>query len=298
MIKALFDKMEIDILNIERYRVGREWNHRNVNSPYTRLYMILDGEGYVTLNKKEYLLEPGCLYLLPAFTNVDLACPETFLHYYIHLTTGLENGLNICQMCNFSHKTHAKEHNISESIFDRLIELNPNLELLERDATKRIYQSILDRARKLASEKSVSNIIESNGLIRILLAAFMEKTPDTNISSASTGISKIQPALRYIHENLDKHITLEDLADVVDLNPSYMSDVFSKAIGISPIKYINRKRIENAQALLLSTRLTLYEIARKVGFSDEYYFSRTFNKIVGQPPGKYRRMFDLSLTRL
>ena len=88
------------------------------------------------------------------------------------------------------------------------------------------------------------------------------------------------------------------MAEVVDLNPSYLSDVFSKTIGISPIKFINRKRIENAQELLLSTSLTLYEIARKTGFSDEYYFSRTFNKIVGQPPGEYRRMFDISLEKI
>ncbi len=298
MIKALFDKMEIDILNIERYRVGSEWNHRNINSPYTRLYMILDGKGYVTLNKKEYLLERGYLYLLPAFTNIDLSCPDTFLHYYIHFTTELENGLNVFQMSNFYHKIIAKEHNISESIFDRLIELNPNLELQERDATKRIYQSILERARKLTVEKSVSNVIESNGLIRLLLAAFMDKTSGTDNSLVTSGLSKIQPALIYIHQNLDKLITLEDLAKVVDLNPSYLSDVFSKTIGISPIKFINRRRIENAQELLLGTRLTLYEIARKVGFSDEYYFSRMFKKIVGQPPGKYRHMFDLSLTRL
>ena len=293
MTKALFDKMVIDILNVERYRVGREWNHQNVNSPYTRIYMILDGLGYLTVNKKEYLLEPGYLYLVPAFTNVDLACPETFLHYYIHLTTELENGLNIFQMTNFCHKINAEEHNIRVGIFDRLIELNPNLELVERDATKRIYQSILERSRKLMRKKSVSNVIESNGLIRLLLAAFMEKTSGINNLLAKSGLNRIQPVLIYINENLEKLITLEDLAEVVDLNPSYLSNIFRKTIGISPIKFINRKRIEAAQELLLSSRLTLYEVARKVGFSDEYYFSRVFNKIVGQPPGKYRRMFKI-----
>lgn len=286
--------MEIDILNIEKFRVHQEWRHKKVNSPYSRIYFIIDGRGFININGKEYMLQPGHIYLIPAFTTVDLFCPETFLHYYIHFNAELENGLNIFQIAEFDCQVVAEKKHITKDTFERLIELNPSLELLERDANKPIYQSMLERSQHESEHKTISNIVESNGIMRLLLSAFLSESKEEKQADTAAGIGRIQPALKYIHNNIHHTITLDDLAKIVDLNPAYFSDMFSRVMGISPIKYINKKRVEKAQTLLVSTELTLSQIAQKTGFNDEYYFSRLFCKTVGQSPGKYRRMFRIA----
>jgi len=84
-------------------------------------------------------------------------------------------------------------------------------------------------------------------------------------------------------------MTIRELAKIGHLNPTYFSNLFSKLMGTSPIQYINKRRVEKAQSLLLTTDATLYTIAQKVGFLDEYYFSRIFKKITGIAPQHYRQ---------
>ncbi|MBI9016375.1 MAG: helix-turn-helix transcriptional regulator [Phycisphaerae bacterium] len=205
--------------------------------------------------------------------------------------------MNIFQVADFNYKINAKQYNIDEKLFIRLNNLNPNLELLERDANKPIYQSTLERAQNNSEKKGFANIIESNGLMRLLIAAFLSTAQTACNSGTATAINKIQPVLKFIHDNLKDIITLENLAEVANLSPAYLSAIFSKTMGTSPIQYINKKKIESAQTLLLSSRLTLYEIAHLSGFNDEYYFSRMFTKIVGCPPGKYRKTHNQSCTK-
>jgi YesN/AraC family two-component response regulator len=64
-------------------------------------------------------------------------------------------------------------------------------------------------------------------------------------------------------------------------------------MGIPPIQYINRRRIEKAQQLLLSSDDSLYRIAAQVGFADVYYFSRLFKQYVGLAPSYYQKRRQL-----
>ena len=107
------------------------------------------------------------------------------------------------------------------------------------------------------------------------------------------GLTRFQTVLDYIRRHLRDPLTIQQLAEIADLNPTYFSNLFSRYMGISPVQYVNKRRIEEAQKLLLSTDQTLYQIASAVGFSDEYYFSRVFKKIVGLAPAHYRRQESL-----
>jgi len=291
MLKNILDKLQIDVLNIERYRVGTEWRHNNVNSPYSRLYYITEGSGYVVHHNQRYRLEPGCLYLIPAFNTVDMYCPDYFEHYYIHFNATLENGLGLFNFVRCQYKINAAACKIERSIFDRLIELNPGLELIERDANKPIYRSTLDRCEKLSQTKTAAQLIEINALIRLLLAAFVQSASNPETVETSKGISRLHKVIEYIHENISRPLNLEELAEITDLNPVYFSALFTKLIGTTPIRYINNRKIEKAQIELLSTHKTLEQISDDLGFSDVFYFSRLFKKNTGTTPGKYRKQF-------
>lgn len=289
MLKYLLDNLEINILNIELYRVHQEWRHRGVNSPYSRIYLITDGRGTICHHGRTYTLQSGYLYLIPAFTTVDMDCPDTFEHYYIHLTTFLPDGVNLFSLVDCEYQIPAHASGIGRWIFDRLLELNPGLELIERDANKPIYESVLRRSEELNQTKTAAQLMETNALIRQILAAFLRTANPAGTDTALRGYSRFQRVLRFIHQNLHREIALVELADLADLSPAYFSHLFSRMMGAAPIEFINRRKMEQAQRLLLGTSKSLKEIAAEVGFGDVFYFSRLFRKITGTAPGQYRR---------
>ena len=92
----------------------------------------------------------------------------------------------------------------------------------------------------------------------------------------------------YIDRNLAADLSLEELARLVHLSPGYLSREFKRAKGRNLSTYISEKRIERAKALMRSSDLKNYEIARLVGIEDPVYFSRAFKKVTGLRPSEYR----------
>lgn len=105
-----------------------------------------------------------------------------------------------------------------------------------------------------------------------------------------SGLSRqIREILHYISEHYQEDITLERVAKTVELSRTYVCGLFKKEMGINLTNYITAYRIEKAKELLKNTNLKSYEIAEKVGFLDESYFSRAFKKVTGQSPSSYKK---------
>jgi AraC-like DNA-binding protein len=292
-LKHTLDTLEITILNTEYYRVGQEWNYQHVNNPYSRIYFVTEGYGRITHHNQSFDLRPGWLYLIPCFTTVDMACPDQFRHYYIHFTSRIQTGLDIFSILNTSYQKEARAHGIDSSLFTRLLALNPNRELSDYDATKPIFRQVLERTEKQDEMKTPANILETNAIIRLLLSVFLSDQNHPQTANTLHGLSRFREVFDYISNHLDTPIALEELAELVDLNPTYFSNLFAKLMGMPPIQYINRRRIEKAQQLLLSSDDPLYDIAMQVGFTDVYYFSRLFKKLVGLAPSYYQKRRQL-----
>lgn len=96
-----------------------------------------------------------------------------------------------------------------------------------------------------------------------------------------------------IKEYIDAHyleeLKLPDIAEALHINLYYLSHTFKDLTGSSPMQYIIRKRIEEAQTLLLTTNMTITDIAMQCGYNNSNYFQSVFSNIVGMPPGKYRK---------
>jgi signal transduction histidine kinase/DNA-binding response OmpR family regulator len=99
----------------------------------------------------------------------------------------------------------------------------------------------------------------------------------------------VRQAMAYIHEHYAESISRTDLAEHVALNEDYLTACFRRELGVTPITYINRFRVNQAQQLLLDTDKSVTEIALDVGFSDSGYFSRVFRREVGLSPTDYRQ---------
>ncbi|WP_338652257.1 helix-turn-helix domain-containing protein [Lysinibacillus sp. Y5S-8] len=94
----------------------------------------------------------------------------------------------------------------------------------------------------------------------------------------------------YIAKNHHQPLTMEHLALISGLSSSYFGEAFKKAFGQSATDYLTELRIGHAKQLLRDTDLLLREIARKVGYSDEFYFSRKFKKEVGVSPSAFNKI--------
>lgn len=111
-----------------------------------------------------------------------------------------------------------------------------------------------------------------------------------NIVDSKKYSIEIAQAITYIHVHYMDNISLQEIAEHVNLNASYLSGLFKKQLNKNLTKYINELRIEKAKILLKSTSLKSYDIAGKVGFSDHTYFSKVFKKLLGMGPNEYRKI--------
>jgi AraC-like DNA-binding protein len=93
----------------------------------------------------------------------------------------------------------------------------------------------------------------------------------------------------YIDEHYLEDIKLAAIAKALHINSYYLSHTFKKMLGYAPMQYIIQRRLGEAQNLLLTTDLTITEIALRCGYNNSNYFQVIFNKTVGMPPGKYRK---------
>lgn len=100
---------------------------------------------------------------------------------------------------------------------------------------------------------------------------------------------KLDPIIKTIHERFAEDLSLEELSAMAGYNPTYTEKLFRTVYNTSPINYLIRVRIENAQKLLCSDlSLTVKEVGAKSGFNDNSYFGKVFKKFTGLTPKEYR----------
>ena len=98
----------------------------------------------------------------------------------------------------------------------------------------------------------------------------------------------IQEAINFINSNYMNSITVNEIANHVNLSRSYLYKMFIKNLKVSPQKYLINLRMYNATLLLKNTKIPIGEVASKVGYSDSLLFSKTFSKYFSMSPLNYR----------
>lgn len=120
------------------------------------------------------------------------------------------------------------------------------------------------------------NLIETNGIRR------QQKT-----------LSLSDKVKNYIDSHYNEPISLEIIAEAVKANKYYLAHVFKNETGFSPLQYVSRRRIGEAQNLLINTDMSITQIAATVGYNNSNYFQNIFRKYMGMTPGYYRKKWKL-----
>ncbi len=129
-----------------------------------------------------------------------------------------------------------------------------------------------------------------------LLGMLLDRAGEEWVETGNEEMRRIRPALELIHANLGTKLTRASLAESVFLSPTRFHYVFARVTGQAPMAYVRRVRIERALRMLIHSDLAVSDIARRVGFDDQYYFSRTFRRQTGEAPSAYRRRIRYSTT--
>jgi AraC-like DNA-binding protein/mannose-6-phosphate isomerase-like protein (cupin superfamily) len=95
-------------------------------------------------------------------------------------------------------------------------------------------------------------------------------------------------AVRYIHDNIDRRLPIEEIASHVHVSPRHLSRLIHEFTGASPAAYIETARMDRARALLHKSNLPIKEIAQRVGYNDVHHFTRVFSRSCGISPGAFR----------
>ncbi len=156
-----------------------------------------------------------------------------------------------------------------------------------------VYDMILEY-QLIAMDKDIQKIliVENKKDLEDLLLNIFNKTKNSKEDNLDISKKKVVSDIKkYIRKNFDKDIGLNDVADFINLNPKYVSDLFKKEAGINYVNYLRKIRIIHSKELLEHSNLKIYEISTKVGYKTSKHFIRVFKNETGFTPNEYRENF-------
>ena len=118
---------------------------------------------------------------------------------------------------------------------------------------------------------------------------FEQNTCSNKFQARKETVKAIQ---NYVDEHYCEQVSLNDISEFLNLQPTYLSKVFKNAIGQTPIQYLSYLRIEKAKELPKNPENRIKDIADMCGYSDQFYFSKVFKDSTGIPPTKYQALYS------
>lgn len=287
----LLQSLKISLLHTGFAKLGKEWDYDNVISPFVRLFYVSKGTATLYHNQTTFNLKEGYMYLIPSYVYNRYKCDDYHEQYYISFFEEVRTGLSIFNLRAVKYEVPLQDGDAQ--LFKRLAVLYPKRRIINNDPKAYIHrpQELLAFNKKHA-KTSTQRYLETQGILTVLLSRFIEN--DAPATTSVNANSRLADVLFYIAEHLTEPLEIQHLAAKYHVSTDHFSRLFLKEFGMRPNLYIQTKRIERAQLLLWTTNYSLEEIAHKVGIDNFSYFNRTFKKIAGTTPGRYRKNQNLS----
>jgi AraC family transcriptional regulator len=128
----------------------------------------------------------------------------------------------------------------------------------------------------------------TQALVIHLLRHYSSVTQTITSENRSLTRTQLQRVIDYIHTHLDQDLSLEQIAQVINISPTYFASLFKHSIGTSPHQYVIQQRVERAKLMLSKTDLAIADIALQVGFSSQSHLTQHFKRFTGVTPKQVR----------
>lgn len=262
-VKENFE-MNVDECGIEQGIPGLGYNYEVLKNAV--IHYVTKGYGTFKFNGKVYTLKQGDIFILLKGMQVEYVASidDPWEYYWIGFS-----GSNANEYLNRTSITNSCVANCEEN--------------------SKIPQIILNMCEisKTYNPSRSDDILLLKELYS-LLYALIEEFPKPFEYKDKELHTYIQDALNFINSNYMHSITVQEIADYVNLSRSYLYKMFIKNLGISPQRYLINLRMYKATLLLKGTKFPIGEVANSVGYSDSLLFSKTFSKHFSMSPLNYR----------
>jgi two-component system response regulator YesN len=151
------------------------------------------------------------------------------------------------------------------------------------DAIRKACDAVRNKKKINKIESRMEDITDSKVML------FKEYFLDGTRTSKSNYVEKM---IKYISENYQKNISIRDMADSLSISESHISRLFKSEVGYTFVDYLTYFRIKKAISYLRDPEVKIYEVAEKIGYKDQRYFSVIFKKLVGVTPKEFREQLN------
>ena len=228
-------------------------------------------------------LRPHRLYIVPAYTEHSYECHGPFVHYYLHVYEGYKDETNVFEMFDFP--TEVAADTIDLSLFEEMCCSHPEAQLPESNPQSYDNTDSFTGYAKRYNSLPLWQKMRLRGDMLLLFSRFMQYAKP-RMWTADDRMTKV---LTFIQDHIYDDISIDTLADVACITKSYLIRLFKQEFGLSPLRYINKRKIEKSQLLLVTDGMPVKEVAYTLGFGDLSYFIRLFKKLAGVTPQEYRK---------
>ena len=205
---------------------------------------------------------------MEALTKIDALRPDIVI---MDINIPIMNGLKVIQLSRIKHPNTAF---VIVSGYDDFSYCREVLRL-----------QITDYILKPVNYEEFGSCIDNMKISLFERRVSAAEEPEKQEERTITGLT------RYLQEHLAEEISLSVLAEEFHLNPQYISQLFKSEIGVNFLAYLTNIRMEKAKKLLLTTSLSIAEVAEQSGYGDYRVFTKVFKKSEGVTPSQYRRDF-------
>ena len=225
--------------------------------------LCTDGAGWLTLDGRDWEVTAGDAVIIPRGVphryGADLRSPWTI--WWLHVDgTDVDSLVETALGSEPMHVLPVRDMFSAVDLIDHVVSE------LERDETRASLYSAAGAAWHLLSQLASDRLRGRAGTV-----------------------DRIHMVQDYLRQHLASPSTVPELARLAGMSTSHFAALFTASAGIGVVEYVKRLRSARARELLITTDASIADIARAVGYSDAFYFSRQFHSVNGTSPSEYRR---------
>ncbi|WP_223875912.1 AraC family transcriptional regulator [Paucilactobacillus kaifaensis] len=257
-----------------QYFADANWQHKDItNDGDYELFIMLAGTAFIEIGSERYTLAKNdCLLIPPYIRHFGFkTSPNNTIYYWMHFFPS--GAVTTSYQLSLAHKP-------SEVVIPQLF----NITNFERMAI--LIRQMLDSANDVKSSNLATNYFISNILIE-LSHQFAISIRDHHQSS-----TKFELIKNWIRIHSHDKLSVDIVAREFKMTPVYLTRLFNEYENMTTIHFINSIKIEQAQELLLTTDLSIKEIAYELSFNNEKYFLRIFKKMTSLTPTKFKNSYS------
>jgi len=253
------NSLSVRILTAESKIVDDQWNAADVCTTFWRFYVNEEDGCRVRVADTVYELPAGQIHIIPAWVTFSCLNDRPLQHFYIHFDLMGVSAASV-RRCFPKPLSLGIDHNT---------------------------ESILAQCK---NGNGLEQILTTKALVYLALSRVLSLLPSHHRTELELHRQDVFNGLMmFIENNLSNRLRNSDLARFCNLSEDHFIKRFKDILKVSPGQYLSERRVAKAAELLIFSDESIEGIADACGFANRHYFTRVFSKLMGVPPGQFRK---------